>query len=215
MFKKLAPALLFAGVTMAYMASAGASNHQITICHATGNPGHYSMPNPTKQQIADDHGHRTGQQSVHPGDIIPPFAAGSHGGQSWAAFPGQNWDAEGQAIWNNGCAEVEVTTTTAPTTTTTEGTTTTTEGPTTTTTEAPTTTTEPDRPVTNPPKPKPPVNPPAPPVHVGNEVIPQAPPAPITELPRTGAALAWTAAAGLGALLLGMAAKRKSKRMLG
>ena len=65
MFKKLAPALLFAGVTMAYMASAGASNHQITICHATGNPGHYSMPNPTKQQIADDHGHRTGQAAPH------------------------------------------------------------------------------------------------------------------------------------------------------
>lgn len=204
MYKKLAAALMVAGLVLAFMPSASASNHQITICHATGNPGHYSTPNPTKQQISDDHGHRTGQESVHPGDIIPPFAAGSHGGQDWDAFPGQNWDAAGQAIYNNGCQEV--TTTTVPPTTTT------TVGPTTTTTVAPTTTTtEPERPVTTPPKPPtPPTAPPvAPPTGVGNVITPT----PVTELPHTGAGVAWMTAAGLGALLVGFLLQRKAGQM--
>lgn len=124
-------------------APASASEHQIRICHATGNPGHYSMPIPTKQQISEDHGHTNGSdEAVHVGDIIPSFEAGSHGGQSWEAYPGLNWDEEGQAIWANGCEIPATTTTTAvETTTTTEGTTTTdTTVIETTTTEATTTT---------------------------------------------------------------------------
>ena len=34
-----------------------------------------------------------GHAKKHPDDIIPPFPG----------FSGQNWDAAGQATWNNGC----------------------------------------------------------------------------------------------------------------
>lgn len=122
-----------------WLSSSGAVNdHQILICHATGNEGHYSTPTPTKQQIFNDNGHNSGG-GVHPGDIIPPFAAGEHGGQSWGDFPGLNWDAEGQAIYNNGCVVPVVETTT--TSTTVPETTTSTTAPSTTTTVPETTTT--------------------------------------------------------------------------
>lgn len=203
MFKKLVPVLLFGAVTAGFMVNAGASNHQITICHATAsetNP--YVAVHPTKQQIYDDHGHRTGQESVHPGDIIPPFAAGSHGGQEWGAFPGQNWDAQGQATWNNSCQPVPPTTTTVQPTTTTAPTTTTTE-------PEPTTTTVPPivgggRPITTPP---------TPPAVVEGEVITRPTPE-VDQLPRTGAEMAWLVVAGLGALVLGMLAQRKSRQLL-
>lgn len=112
-------ALIF-GLSIGFVSpseAVGVNDHQLTICHATGNPGHYSTPNPTKQQIFDDNGHNSGG-GVHPGDIIPPFTAGEHGGLEWGDFAGQNWDVEGQAIFENGCVvpEVVTTTTTPPTT---------------------------------------------------------------------------------------------------
>jgi hypothetical protein len=84
------------------------NDHQIAICHATGEgtDGKYVIVYPSKKQISDDNGHRTGQESVHPDDIIPPYAAGSVSeaeATAWEAFAGQNWDSEGQAIFNNGC----------------------------------------------------------------------------------------------------------------
>lgn len=114
---------LLAGLTFIAPAVAGDVNdHQIRICHATGsetNP--YVTPTPAKQQISRDHGHKSGQ-GVHPGDIIPPFPAGSKGSHDWDAFPGMNWDATGQAIWKNDCRPVEETppTTGPPTITPTE-----------------------------------------------------------------------------------------------
>lgn len=90
--------------------TASANNHQVTICHATGSESNpYVVVQPAKKQISEDNGHRTGEESVHPDDIIPPFEAGEHGEgeNTWDAFAGQNWDAEGQEIWNNGCVAPE------------------------------------------------------------------------------------------------------------
>ncbi len=83
-----------------------ASHHQVTVCNRTGsetNP--YAQTSPPKAQIWEGHG-QGGEGGLHPDNIIPPFAAGSQGGQSWGDFPGLNWTAEGQAIWNNGCKAV-------------------------------------------------------------------------------------------------------------
>jgi LPXTG-motif cell wall-anchored protein len=67
------------------------SNEKVTICHATS-----SETNPYTQITVDQssiinldpNGHGT-----HERDIIPPFNG----------FTGQNWDAAGQAVWNNDC----------------------------------------------------------------------------------------------------------------
>ena len=58
----------------------------------------------------------------HEADIIPPFTYTDPTGESHE-FPGQNWDAEGQDVWNGGdCAgdgvvPTETTSTTEPTST--------------------------------------------------------------------------------------------------
>ena len=59
-------------------------------CHQLGN-GKYNNPSSSAQGIYSGH------LSQHPGDIIPPF---EYQGQTYS----QNWDAAGQAIFNNGCA---------------------------------------------------------------------------------------------------------------
>ena len=66
--------------------AASKTNDKITICHATGNGKYVSIT----VRVNGLNGH-----DGHSGDIIPP-----HGSD-----PGQNWDAEGQAIWENGCVE--------------------------------------------------------------------------------------------------------------
>jgi uncharacterized repeat protein (TIGR01451 family) len=89
------------------------NDHQIRICHATGGDT-YSAPSPTKDQIfgemeSDDaNAHGSFVAGVHPDDIIPPFVAGSQGANEWGDYPGKNWDAEGQAIWNNNCVDSTV-----------------------------------------------------------------------------------------------------------
>ena len=60
---------------------------QVTICHATG-----SSSNPYTQITVNENAISGGHGS-HSGDIIPPFTG----------YAGQNWDANGQSIWNNGC----------------------------------------------------------------------------------------------------------------
>ncbi|MFL5967182.1 MAG: hypothetical protein ACJ747_11575, partial [Gaiellaceae bacterium] len=70
---------------------------KVTLCHATS-----SETNPYVQESVDDdsivkeNGHGS-----HPGDIIPPFFY-VDGGET-NHYPGMNWDAQGQAIWTNGC----------------------------------------------------------------------------------------------------------------
>lgn len=77
---------------------------KVDICHATdshSNP--YIQNQPDKSGDVSGHSSHTGSVwypgiADHSwGDIIPPFA------YVGGTFPGLNWTAEGQAIWNNGC----------------------------------------------------------------------------------------------------------------
>jgi uncharacterized repeat protein (TIGR01451 family) len=79
-------ATLALGVTGSPGAAAKQPSEKITICHATGNGKYVSIT----VSINGLNGHGNHEQ-----DIIPP-----HGSE-----PGQNWDPEGQAIWENGCVE--------------------------------------------------------------------------------------------------------------
>jgi hypothetical protein len=77
----------------------GNSNAQnkVTICHATG-----SQTNPYVKISPDANGVISGHVNHQDTrDIIPPFDYNDHG--TTKSFPGQNWDANGQAIFNNGC----------------------------------------------------------------------------------------------------------------
>lgn len=69
----------------------GTRMHHVTICHATGSEKHpYVRISPSETGVLRGHAglhHQDGR------DIIPPFGS----------FPGQNWDATGQAIYENGC----------------------------------------------------------------------------------------------------------------
>jgi hypothetical protein len=120
--------------------SATPDREKVDICHATSSESNPFVSLTVAQDSVDgDAGNDSGQGDHylnHPDDIIPPIA-GIHSGL--------NWDAEGQAIWGNGCKPVNPTTTTStstssttsttvPTTTTTTSTTTSTTAPTTTTT---------------------------------------------------------------------------------
>lgn len=71
----------------------------VTLCHSTG-----SSSNPYVQITTNANGAIFGHAgSQHQGgkDIIPPFMYNSHGNEK--SFPGQNWDTQGQTIFNNGC----------------------------------------------------------------------------------------------------------------
>ena len=79
---------------------------KITICHATdSNANPYVINEPDETGDVSGHASHTGPvwdstlkgQHIQWGDIIPPFVNGD------VTFPGLNWDAIGQAIWNNNC----------------------------------------------------------------------------------------------------------------
>jgi hypothetical protein len=72
------------------------SPEKVVVCHATGNGGFVSV-NVAVDNIITGQGHGS-----HPNDIIPPFDYRLSNGQT-GSYPGHNWDATGQAIWNNGC----------------------------------------------------------------------------------------------------------------
>lgn len=89
----------------------GNKNDKQTICHATNsdtNP--YVVITPNKNGDLDGHAKHTGPiwsaglkaQHISWGDIIPPFDYNDHGTPSH--FAGQNWTADGQAWFANGCA---------------------------------------------------------------------------------------------------------------
>jgi len=97
------------GLTAA-QASEGNSNDKQTICHATNsdtNP--YVVNTPNKNGDVSGHADHDGPvwnptlKAAHTtwGDIIPPFDYNDHG--EAAHFPGQNWDAQGQEWFDNGC----------------------------------------------------------------------------------------------------------------
>jgi LPXTG-motif cell wall-anchored protein len=88
----------------------GNSNDKQTICHKTHANSHpYVINTPNKNGDVSGHAKHTGPVwtpdlkalHVHWGDIIPPFDYNDHG--TAAHFPGQNWDANGQAWFANGC----------------------------------------------------------------------------------------------------------------
>ncbi len=64
--------------------------NKVTLCHS-GNGKNFVEITIAPQGVLNGHSRN------HSHDIIPPF---SFGGTS---FPGQNWDATGQGIFNNGC----------------------------------------------------------------------------------------------------------------
>ena len=92
------------------LAGGGDNNphNMITICHALGNGGFIQI---TPNANGDVSGH-AGNSHQDGKDIIPPFEYNDDG--ETAYFPGQNWDEEGIAIWENGCDIPEETETPPP-----------------------------------------------------------------------------------------------------
>lgn len=126
----------FAVFSLTGAVSATPDRQKVDICHATSSESNpFVSLNVAQDSVDGDAGNDSGQGDHflnHEDDIIPPIA-GIHGGL--------NWDAEGQAIWGNGCKPVPPTTTTTTTSTTTSTTSTTVPETTTTSTTVPTTTT--------------------------------------------------------------------------
>ena len=98
------------GLPAVAYASNGNANGTQTICHATNsNTNPYVLITPNKNGDVDGHAKHTGPvwnsslkaQHISWGDIIPPFDYNNHG--TPAHFPGLNWTAAGQAIFDNGC----------------------------------------------------------------------------------------------------------------
>lgn len=96
-----------------------ATNHKITICHRTNsNTNPYVEITPAKTSIFKNQGHDSHEgpvwdstlkdRKIKWGDIIPPFqfyaTPQDEASKTESHYHGQNWDAAGQAIYNNGCA---------------------------------------------------------------------------------------------------------------
>jgi hypothetical protein len=97
---------LTAGITVAAVsfsapvyANNGNSNagNKVTICHATGSQSNpYVRISPNANGVVSGHAAHQDER-----DIIPSFHYNDHGSNN--TFPGQNWDTNGQATYNNGC----------------------------------------------------------------------------------------------------------------
>ncbi|WP_156466203.1 hypothetical protein [Janibacter sp. Soil728] len=151
-FRLAGAAGLAAGLTLggsvliaASTASAAPAEH-VTICHALGTPdaadhGYVEIgPAETgtvRGHAAWDFKTHVPSANGHEADIIPPFTYSDQDGDH--EFPGQNWDAGGEAILDNGCVAPEPTT--PPESTTTTGTSTTSTSTTSTSTTTPPTST--------------------------------------------------------------------------
>lgn len=78
-------------------------HNQVTLCHAKGSG---AEKKPYVQITVNANGSASGHIGHQGGrDIIPPFTYNDHGNE--VTFPGQNWDADGQAVFANGCNPVE------------------------------------------------------------------------------------------------------------
>jgi len=93
----IAVPLAATGLALAAAGSAHAVAASQPICHATA-PGKYNLISPSIDATGLKGGH-TG----HADDIIPPFTYTNSAGVL-TNYPGLNWNATGQAIFNNGCA---------------------------------------------------------------------------------------------------------------
>lgn len=67
---------------------------KVSLCHSAGGNKYVSIEVASAAALA-------GHSSEHPEDIIPPFTYKEKGAEK--TFPGQNWNASGQAAFNNGC----------------------------------------------------------------------------------------------------------------
>jgi len=87
---------------------------KVTICHATASESNpYVEISVDVASIVGDSGH--GNSGVNAGDIIPPFSIDGN------VYAGNNWDADHQAIFDDGCnvAAASTSTTSSPSTSTT------------------------------------------------------------------------------------------------
>jgi hypothetical protein len=108
-----AVAMVAAGAVGACASIAAATKpdptHKITICHATASASNpYVAITVDIASIGLDSGH--GRSGVNAGDIIPKFDIDGY------SYPGNNWDADHQAILDNGCDARSASTTSTSTT---------------------------------------------------------------------------------------------------
>jgi len=75
---------------------------KVRICHATSSE---SNPFVENEPAIGNNGDLNGGHLDHDDDIIPPYTYVDKNGDT-QAYPGKNWDDEGQAIWENGCKPV-------------------------------------------------------------------------------------------------------------
>lgn len=83
----------------------------VTICHATAsetNP--YTVNTVDTSSIDELNNQYLNGHGDHEGDIVPPFES-----PLGNVFAGKNWDAVGQATWNNGCVRTEPSPSPSPT----------------------------------------------------------------------------------------------------
>jgi len=93
-----AATVLIAAAPVSVLAASNSNAHdKVTICHATGSQSNpFVVITPNANGVVS--GHEAHQDSR---DIIPPFDYNDHG--TTKHFAGQNFDANGQAIFDNGC----------------------------------------------------------------------------------------------------------------
>jgi len=93
-----AASMLIAAAPVSVLAASNSNAHdKVTICHATGSQSNpFVVITPNANGVVSGHEAHQDQR-----DIIPPFDYNDHGATKH--FAGQNWDASGQAIFDNGC----------------------------------------------------------------------------------------------------------------
>jgi len=93
-----ATVLMAAAPAASVLAESNSNAHnKVTICHATGSQSNpFVVITPNANGVVSGHMAHQDQR-----DIIPPFDYNDHG--TTKHFTGQNFDANGQAIFNNGC----------------------------------------------------------------------------------------------------------------
>jgi len=91
-------AAVFILVGKIYAGTDANPQNDVRICHSAGGSGTYTNPTVNANGSVDGH---AGGSHQNGNDIIPSFYWQED--ESINFFPGQNWDTQGQAIWNNGC----------------------------------------------------------------------------------------------------------------
>ena len=91
----------FPAVTIGAHGRTSANEKQVTICHSAGGSGNYVLQTPA----IENNGDLSGGHLNHENDIIPSYLYVDSSGNP-QTFPGRNWSAENQAIWQNNCKPV-------------------------------------------------------------------------------------------------------------